>query len=106
MSQTSDSFCLPETKGRTSERASEADRTRHFHSICGGSDVRCEADRTSDGMKKHLYSDIPYKAESTTHNLCPNDERLLPVQRNNELVGYFLARLFWSLTTFFKGKPT
>jgi len=37
-----DSFFLWETNGRASERASEADRTRPFHSISGGSDVRLE----------------------------------------------------------------
>jgi len=35
MSWTSYSFCLWETNGRTSERASEVDPTTLFHSICG-----------------------------------------------------------------------
>jgi len=62
MSQTSYSFCLWETNGLASERASEGDLATLFHSIFGGktsvSSVRSEADRTPDRVKKHLNSSM------------------------------------------------
>jgi len=55
----SDSFCVWEANGRTSERPSKADQATHFYSIFWGKDVRLKRPvrgrpDIQNGVKKHL----------------------------------------------------
>ena len=68
-----DSFCLWETNSQTSERASEADRRRPFHSISGRLDVRLERPVRASRVRCPRAWKSTFRLQSQNHLIIPED---------------------------------